>query len=195
MAYPERVNGGHDLGGQHGHGPVVAEKSEPVFHEGWEGRVYAMMRLARLAGLFNLDEMRWTIEQIPPADYLRASYYERWLGALERLIAEKSVEPAKALPNSTAPPRLNPRFEVGDEVRTRSFHPHHHTRLARYARGKSGIVELIHGPYPLPDLRADGMALVWQPVYTVRFNGRELWGHDGLSNDSVSMDLWEEYLE
>jgi nitrile hydratase subunit beta len=189
------VNGVHDLGGQHGHGPVVAEKNEPVFHEPWEGRVYALMRLTRLAGLFNLDEMRRTIEQMPPAEYLRASYYERWLDALERLIAEKGVEPVKASSTKATPPRLDARFKVGDEVRTRQFNPRHHTRLARYARGKSGVVELIHGPYPLPDLRAHGKALTWQPVYTVRFKARELWGEDAHPHDSISIDLWEEYLE
>jgi nitrile hydratase len=189
------VNGVHDLGGQHGHGPVAAEKDEPVFHEPWEGRVYALNGLARRAGLFNLDEMRRTIEQMPPAEYLRASYYERWLYALEQLLATSGAEPVTSVSSNAASPRLDPRFKVGDQVRTRHLHPHHHTRLARYARGKSGVVELIHGPYLLPDLRAHGGAHVWQPVYTVRFNAKELWGEDGNPNDSVSMDLWEEYLE
>jgi hypothetical protein len=183
------------MGGQHGHGPVLAEKDEPVFHGSWEGRVHALMVLARLAGLFNLDEMRRTIEQMPPAQYLRATYYERWLDALERLIAEKGVEPMKASPGKTAPPPPHPRFKVGDEVRTRNLNPRNHTRLARYARGKSGVVELVHGPYPLPDLCAYGKELVWQPVYTVQFNARELWGESGHLHDSVSIDLWEEYLE
>lgn len=189
------MNGVHDLGGQHGHGPVVAETDEPVFHQPWEGRVYALMGLARRAGLFNLDEMRRTIELMPPAEYLGASYYERWLDALERLVAEKAAEPANPDPSNATPPHLDPRFKVGDEVRTRHFNPRHHTRLARYARGKSGVVKLIHGPYPLPDLRAHGNVLVWQAVYTVRFNARELWGEDGHPHDSVSMDLWEEYLQ
>jgi nitrile hydratase subunit beta len=189
------VNGVHDVGGQHGHGRVVAEKDEPVFHEPWEGRVYALSGLARRAGLFNLDEMRRIIEQMPPAEYLRASYYERWLYALEQLLATKGAEPGTSVSSQATPPRLDPRFKVGDQVRTRQFNPRHHTRLARYARGKSGVVELIHGPYLLPDLRAHRKALVWQPVYTVRFGSSELWGEDGHPCDSVSMDLWEEYLE
>jgi hypothetical protein len=189
------VNGVHDLGGQHGHGRVVAEKNEPVFHEQWEGRVHALMNLTRRAGLFNLDEMRRTIEQMPPAEYLQASYYERWLSALERLIAEKGVGPVKTPAGAPTPPPLDAHFKVGDEVRARNVNPHHHTRLARYARGKRGVVELVHGPYPLPDLRAHGKVLTWQPVYTVRFDARELWGEDGHAHDSISIDLWEEYLE
>ena len=36
------MNGIHDMGGMHGFGPVPIETDEPVFHEPWEGRVYAM---------------------------------------------------------------------------------------------------------------------------------------------------------
>jgi nitrile hydratase len=139
--------------------------------------------------------MRRTIEEMPPPEYLRASYYERWLHVLERLLAENGAVPVTHVSNKAAPPRLDPRFKVGDQVRTRHLNSRHHTRLARYVRGKSGVVELIHGPYLLPDLRAHGKGLVWQPVYTVRFSAKELWGEDGHPNDSVSMDLWEEYLE
>jgi nitrile hydratase len=189
------VNGVHDLGGQHGHGPVVVEKGEPVFHAPWEGRVYAMNGLVRRAGVSNLDEFRKTIEEMPPAEYLRASYYERWLYRLERLVAAKGDKAVAPMATKATAPRLDPRFKVGDQVRTRQFNPRHHTRLARYARGKNGVVELIHGPWLLPDLRAHGKGLVWQPVYTVRFTAKELWGEDGHPNDSVSMDLWEDYLE
>src|ERR1700694_3551765 len=87
----DHVNGVHDLGGSHGHGPVVAEPGGTVFHQPWEGRVYAMMSLCRQRGLFNLDEMRNAIEHMPPAEYLASSYYERWLSALERLISEKEA--------------------------------------------------------------------------------------------------------
>jgi nitrile hydratase len=44
-------------------------------------------------GLFNSDELRNAIERLPPEQYLAASYYERWLGALEMLVAEKGVLP------------------------------------------------------------------------------------------------------
>jgi nitrile hydratase len=193
------VNGAHDLGGQHGHGPVVADPEEPVFHSPWEGRVYALMSVARRRRLFNLDEMRRSIEQMPPAEYLRAGYYERWLGALERLLDEKGVKAgvplAESAPVDSEAPALEPRFKIGDSVQTRLMNPAHHTRLPRYARGKRGVVQLIHGPYLLPDLRAHGKGLVWQPVYTVRFGAPELWGDGAHARDSISLDLWEEYLQ
>jgi nitrile hydratase subunit beta len=85
------VNGVHDIGGMHGFGPVVREENEPVFHADWEGRTWALWRLARSSRLFNLDEFRRTIERMPPARYLAATYYERWLYALETLLLEKGV--------------------------------------------------------------------------------------------------------
>ena len=188
------MNGVHDMGGQHGHGPVAVEAAEPVFHEPWEGRVYALMVLARSRGVFNLDEMRRAIEELPPAQYLGSSYYERWLAALEMLLKEKDATAATAVPEPAAQGPA-PRYRAGDRVRTRNVQPRHHTRLPRYARGKPGVVELVHGPYRLPDHSAHGLPASWQAVYTVRFPARELWGEDGGAGDDVTLDLWEEYLE
>lgn len=192
------MNGVHDMGGQHGHGPVVVETAEPVFHQPWEGRVYALMVLARARGIFNLDEMRRAIEELPPAQYLGFGYYQRWLSALEALLQEKGASTtgrAAATPQEPPAGLPAPRYRAGDRVTTRNVHPHHHTRLPRYARGRSGVVELTHGPYRLPDRSAHGLPPSWQPVYTVRFTARELWGEDGDPRDDVTLDLWEEYLE
>jgi hypothetical protein len=86
------------MGGQTGFGPVqVGEDGgpsglpEPPFGADWEARVYALATLLRRRGLFNGDELRNAIERLPPAQYLAASYYERWLGAIEMLVAEKGV--------------------------------------------------------------------------------------------------------
>src|SRR5499433_4205686 len=72
------MNGIHDMGGMHGMGPIRHEKSEPVFHETWEGRVYAINRAIGAWRKWNIDAARNAIEQLPPADYLRMSYYEKW---------------------------------------------------------------------------------------------------------------------
>ena len=34
------MNGGHDLGGMHGLGPIAPERDEPVFHADWERRAF-----------------------------------------------------------------------------------------------------------------------------------------------------------
>jgi nitrile hydratase subunit beta len=85
------MNGVHDLGGMHGFGPVIREQNEPVFHSDWEKRVFAMTLTAMGRRVCNVDEFRRTIERMPPAGYLAASYYEKWLHALESLLVEKGV--------------------------------------------------------------------------------------------------------
>ncbi len=191
------------MGGQHGHGRVVAEPDEPVFHDRWEGRVYALMRLARRDEIFNLDEMRRAIETIPPAEYLAQSYYERWLVALEAMLAEKGVvgeRPRRFTGrNPSAPEAVTQRFEVGDRVRARDLNPHHHTRLPRYVRGREGVIESVHPAAVLPDVNAHvaapGDPRPFEPVYTVVFEARELWGEDAGERDRIGLDLWESYLE
>ena len=82
----------HDMGGQTGFGPVPVEADggQP-FAADWEARVYALAAVLRRRGVFNSDELRDAIERLPPEVYLGASYYERWLGAIEMLVAEKGV--------------------------------------------------------------------------------------------------------
>jgi nitrile hydratase len=79
------------MGGMHGFGPVVRERDEPVFHADWERRMFALALVVMGGRSFNIDEYRRTIERMPPAQYLAASYYERWLYALENLLIEKHV--------------------------------------------------------------------------------------------------------
>jgi hypothetical protein len=180
------------MGGTHGHGRVVVEQDEPVFHEPWEGRVYGLMRGMRAARLMNLDEHRHAQERLPPAQYLASGYYERWLTAMELLVRERAARPH----DETLPERhAETRFEPGDRVVARNINPRGHTRLPRYARGKRGVVESVHGPYLLPDTNAHYESLDWEPVYTVRFEAGELWGEDADPRLTVSIDLWQRYLE
>ncbi len=91
------MNGIHDMGGMHGFGPIPRETDEPVFHAEWERRMFAMALTALGRRMFNVDEFRRAIERIPPTDYLRSSYYERWLRAFVALLAEKGVASAEEL--------------------------------------------------------------------------------------------------
>ena len=109
-----RVNGVHDMGGLQGMGPVQYEKNEPVFHEPWEGRVYALSRAMRAWRKWSLDTDRHWLELMPPADYLRMSYYERWLHRLAAhvvkygLVTKEEMESGKADAGSAkATPPLN----------------------------------------------------------------------------------------
>jgi nitrile hydratase len=87
----------HDVGGQTGFGAIDpggegGQAGEaPRFHADWEARVFALQRILLRRGLFTGDEMRDAIESIPPERYLAASYFERWLEALEVLAGRKGV--------------------------------------------------------------------------------------------------------
>ena len=85
------MNGIHDLGGMHGHGPVNPEPDEPVFHAEWERRVFALQMATFAGGHYKVDEFRHAIERMDPAHYLESSYYEHWLCAMETLLIEKGV--------------------------------------------------------------------------------------------------------
>jgi len=96
------MNGGHDLGGMHGFGPVEREENEPPFHAPWEAAVVALMRASRAAGVYNIDEFRHGIERMVPAVYLGSTYFERWLDGITRLLVEKGVISAEELAERTA---------------------------------------------------------------------------------------------
>ena len=85
------MNGVHDMGGMHGMGPVELEPGEPVFHADWERRLFALNLAMGAWRKWNIDMGRHTREQMPPTEYLAASYYERWLWGLERLLVEKGL--------------------------------------------------------------------------------------------------------
>ena len=218
------MNGVHDMGGMHGMGPIQHEKNEPVFHEPWEGRVYAITRVVRAGGgRQNLDNSRHQLELLPPAEYLRMSYYERWFARLvnqlltNRIITREELDAGRAAAGSAretprvmaaAVPEMvarrnsarravavTPKFAVGQRVRARNMHPIGHTRLPRYARGKVGVVVRDHGVFVFPDTNAEFSGETPQHVYSVRFAARELWGDQASPRDSVHLDMWDDYLE
>jgi len=217
------MNGVHDMGGQQGMGPVQYEKNEPVFHARWEGRIWAMNRATAAWRKWNLDAFRYSIEILPAVDYLRMSYYERWGASLEArlvkygLVTPEEMESGKAAPGSTKAkpvltletssrwlnrgiasskdPGVPPLFAVGQRVRARNINPIGHTRLPRYARGKTGVVARDHGVYIFPDTNAHFHGEKRQHVYSVQFSARELWGESVSPRDSVHIDLWDDYLE
>jgi nitrile hydratase subunit beta len=91
-------------------------------------------------------------------------------------------------------PKGTPRFAPGDRVVTRLMQPKGHTRLPRYARGKRGIIERLHGTHVFPDTNAHGLGEHPQPLYSVRFDAVELWGDTAEPQQTVNIDCWESYL-
>jgi len=217
------MNGIHDMGGMHGMGPIQEERNEPVFHHLWESRVFALRRAMGAWRRWNIDVSRHEVEQVPAADYLRMSYYERQFSAFVVLLQKRGfITPAelesgtpvagvpvavpalsadeaaeliaKGVPASRDVP-VAPRFRPGQPVRARNINPPGHTREPRYVRGKPGIIDRDHGVFVFPDTNAHFLGEKPQHVYSVRFAARELWGADAAPQDGVYVDLWDDYLE
>ena len=214
------MNGVHDMGGMQGLGAVVPEPEGPPFHDAWEGRVHAMTVASPTRA--NIDTGRHQRERIPGPEYLAMSYYQKWFRSLSDLLVLKGfatrgelasgraaagapkgapyltgdlVAATLTRPGSYIREGAPPKFAVGDQVRTRNINPDGHTRLPRYARCHLGEIVALHGAHVFPDSHAHGHGEDPQPLYTVRFSARELWGGTAHPRDSVSLDLWEPYLE
>lgn len=216
------MNSVHDMGGMHGLGAVVVEADEPVFHEPWEARIFAMNLAIGAWGRWNIDAGRHQNERIPGSEYLNASYYQRWLLALSEnmikygLVTRDEVEKGRSAGGPELTPPLQaaivedmnrlgsskmrdierqPRYRPGDAVVTRNIHPIGHTRLPRYARDKRGVVLGLRGAHVFPDSNAQFQGENPQPLYTVKFAARVLWGDGANPRDTVCIDLWEDYLK
>jgi nitrile hydratase beta subunit len=217
------MDGAQDMGGVQGFGPVQPEPNEPVFHAEWERRAFALTLAMGMPGGWNIDMSRFAREDRPHQDYLGRSYYQIWLAGLERLMLERNlVSPDEILAgHARRPPKPVPqtltaagvaamlhrggpteraagksaRFAVDDRIRAKTIHPPTHTRLPRYVRGHIGVIERIHGAHVFPDSNARGAGEDPQWLYTVTFDGRELWGNDAESPVKISIDAWEPYLE
>jgi nitrile hydratase subunit beta len=216
------MDGVHDMGGMHGFGKVEPEANEPVFHAAWEARCLALNRAMGAAGAWPIDVGRAGIEELPPDVYLARSYYGKWALRLENLVvklgfagadeiaAGHALRPGKQLKRkfgmaevlrtltrgSFGRPAKSPaRFKIGERVRTKNIHPATHTRLPRYARGRVGVIEALRGCHVFPDSVAIGAGEDPQWLYTVLFDGREIWGENSDPTLKVSIEAFEPYLE
>ena len=216
------MDGIHDMGGMDGFGKVLPEANEPPFHEAWEGRVLAMQRALGYAGAWHIDVSRAAQERLAPQVYLTVSYYQRWELAMESNLIERGFAGADEIAAGHALREGKPlkrkltasvvregmtrgsffrqaqapaRFKPGDRVRTRNIHPLTHTRLPRYARGRVGVIERAHGCHAFPDAVATDKGDNPQWLYTVVFDGRELWGPEADAGVKVSIDAFEPYLD
>src|SRR6266536_1784763 len=193
------MDGAHDLGGMHGFGGVAAPGAGAAYHERWEARVFALHVLVGIQDLGGGPSGRATREEMPAADYLEASYYERWLWSAERRLERKgTIRPGEV-------ERMMERL-AGGEPEPRRSDPDLAGRAVAAVRGpepplapapaaRFAVGERVRGLDVLPELAAYGGQGRPEPVYGVRFSSQALWGEDGRPPWTVVVDLWESYLE
>jgi nitrile hydratase len=78
----------HDRGGWPTEAPIDRTEHELA---DWELLVDALVGTLGANDVLNVDELRRGIESMPPREYERASYYERWLFSVETILGEKGV--------------------------------------------------------------------------------------------------------
>jgi nitrile hydratase len=206
------VDGVHDLGGLDGFGPVEHKPTEPYFEQEWERRVFRLMIGWIAAQSVPGGRLRHSIERMAPEHYLSSPYYEHWLTGAATMAVESGLttpdeldrraggrfplsRPDRGVLPADLTPHNEPRYSVGDRVRVRDRHPPGHTRAPRYVQGRHGVVARVDGAFNIDDIEAHGGGSVADPLYSVRFASRELWGEAGSDGDVVHVDLFERYLE
>jgi nitrile hydratase subunit beta len=208
------------MGGMHGFGPATWDGADDVFHHEWERRVFALMLISGYERL-RKGSGRIIREEMDPAAYLEASYYERWhdsvvigmerqgtitgeeLDAMVERIRAGHIVPERDDPAQASrmleqlgkarprPDATDARFHEGDRVRVRRMRPRGHTRCPRYLRGCEGVVEHVQ---PLDSYPDDGFAST-VPVYAVRFRSEEVFGETEEPPFTILADMFEPYLE
>ncbi len=129
------------------------------------------------------------------ADEIEAGHALRPGKTLPRKLAPADIATVTTRGSYARPPQAPARFKPGDAVRARNINPVGHTRLPRYARGHAGTIERVQGCHIFPDAAALGAGDDPQWLYTVLFEGRELWGEGGDPTLQVSIEAFEPYLD
>ena len=216
------MDGIHDLGGRHGFGKIDVNEAEVQFHEPYEGRVRSIVHAITQAPDWNIDWFRHCRELIDPTDYLTRPYFDQWAQTYSAMLVNSGWATVEELASGKAatavdglPPPVNaeqarsmvlkarrfdaeisakPQYSIGANVHTITNVTNGHTRLPGYARGRSGVVIAHHGAH----IYSDGMAVNekrHEHLYTVEFEMQQLWPEVSQSTDTVTLDLWETYLE
>jgi nitrile hydratase beta subunit len=176
----------------------TTERIDPVYYMGSGYYQLWLLRLETMLmekGVLMEKEIEEKMQQFSPG-----AYFEPALKDFRKVRPHNpSAHRRFALPTSTGVDQpdgpIIPKYSPGMTVWTKVMAPLGHTRIPRYVRGKQGVIDAIHGNFVLPDIRVEKGINLYQPVYRVRFDARDLWGEDAAPNDKLYIELWEDYLE
>ncbi|MEM7030849.1 MAG: nitrile hydratase subunit beta [Chloroflexota bacterium] len=169
----------------------MIEKMNPThylsasYYEKW---LYARTQGMLEKGIFSQQELDAKIDYFsanPEAQPPVVTDAERVEKALHALFRQQPKDPQG--------PEL-PKFKAGDIVQAKNMHPVGHTRLPRYCRGKQGIVDFVYDDWRVDDTPPPGEEHAIEPLYRIKFEGRELWGDEAEPNQVLYIDMFESYL-
>ncbi len=166
------------------------ERIDPVgylthgYYGRWLGGVETLLREAGVLDVASIDARLIELGGDPAAG----------VAARPAAVPDR-IDYPPAASGSRREPSAPARFAPGDRVRTVITVKPGHTRLPAYARGRTGRIIACHGGWVFPDSNAHGSGENPEHLYTVEFSGRTLWGETAEPNTSVSLDLFDSYLE
>jgi nitrile hydratase len=208
------MNSLHDLGGMHGFGEVWTSPEGVAFHSDAERRVFRLMMGLMMGGWCDTDGFRAAVEGLPAVVYAKECFPVNYFAGMEQQLEERGLllpgdletwmagqkpprrvdaPPAIMAPREETP--LPSLFRVGDRVRIINTNPQGHTRLPRYLRGHIGTITAERGIFDFPDALAARQGRRPQPVYTVEFFAREVWGEHAAANDRLSAEIFQDYID
>ncbi len=91
----------HDMGGVPRY-LCEAIDTEPHALTDFDREVDAIRQILGMKAVMSVDELRRGIEALPEAEYLRLSYYERWLRSITGTLLQKGVIDEAALQAAVA---------------------------------------------------------------------------------------------
>jgi nitrile hydratase subunit beta len=204
----------HNLGGMQGFGPVWTEPEGTAFYTDAERRVFRLMMGLMAGGWCDTDGFRAAVEGLPVRTYARECFPVNYFLGMEQQLQERGlIEPGdleawlqgvKPAGRPTAPPPIMAdggeppepaRFTVGDRVRIRADNLEGHNRLPNYLRGQVGTITAECGLSDLPDALASRAGRKPQPVYTIEFRARDVWGDSAAEGDRLSAEIFQDYIE
>ena len=173
-----------------------------------------------MLGQWNLDQSRFARECTDHVHYLSSTYYEHWLHGLEQLLLQNGliteqelttgVSADKPTLQAATPERVTEilqtgaptllterttnRFTLNQAVVVKSENPKSHTRIPSYIKGVRGKITQLHGAHIYADEHARSGSKVAEHLYSVRFEGTDIWGNQAEPNSCVYVDLFEPYL-
>jgi len=141
-----------------------------------------------------------TVSRLKVAGTARILGYAMTRRRLPRLVNGKIMP---RFVGGARPASKPPRFGVGDRVRVRAERTSGHTRQPGYVTGRTGTVTAHLGAAVFADRNAETIVGERPPkgskdpehLYTVAFDGAELWGASAEPNTEILVDLFEPYLE
>lgn len=204
----------HNLGGMQGFGPVWSVPEGAAFHSEDDRRVFRLMMGLMAAGWCDTDGFRAAVETLPARTYARECFPMNYFLGMEKQLAERGliqpgdleawVEGVKPTGRPATPPVIVPteseppeptRFRVGDRVKIATTDRQGHNRLPNYLRGQIGTITAERGLVDFPDALATREGRWPQPVYTVEFLARAVWGDPAAGDDRISAEIFQAYIE